>query len=122
MVKLDSENNRVIVGPHDALLIRNLYLRDVNWISSVTLSAIPKSGMDIFVKVRSTRPPIAATLYCEHNEFKIELIEGEAGISPGQACVFYESDETDSQVFGGGWIERTEQYSAIENSFHNTYC
>ena len=120
VVKLDSENNRVIVGPHDALLIRDIYLRDVNWISSIDISTIPETGLDMFVKVRSTRPPIAATLFCDRDEIKVELSDGEAGISPGQACVFYENDTVDSQVFGGGWIARTEQFLAIENSFQKT--
>ena len=120
VVKLDSETNRVIVGPHDALLIRNLYLRDVNWIGPIEISAIPDSGMDLFVKVRSTRPPIAATLFYENNKVKVELLEGEAGISPGQACVFYENDDANSQVFGGGWIEHTEQISTFDNSYQNT--
>ena len=120
VVKLDSENNRVIVGPHDALLIRDLYLRDVNWISSIDISTIPENGLDMFVKVRSTRPPIAATLFYDRDEIKVELSDGEAGISPGQACVFYEKDTVDSQVFGGGWIARTEQFLAIENSFQKT--
>ena len=120
VIKLDSENNRVIVGPHDALLIRNLYLRDINWIGTTELSAIPATGMELFVKVRSTRPPIPATLFYDHNESKIELIDGEHGIAPGQACVFYESSESNSQVFGGGWIEHTDQLSSIHNSIYDT--
>ena len=119
VIKLDSENNRVIVGPHDALLIRNLYLRDINWIGPIELSAIPETGLELFVKVRSTRPPIPATLFYDQNESKIELIDGEHGISPGQACVFYENGETSSQVFGGGWIEHTEQNPMLNNSYES---
>ena len=31
-----------------------------------------------------------------------ELYESEEGVSPGQACVFY--DEISTRVYGGGWI------------------
>ena len=42
------------------------------------------------------------------------LHDGEAGVSPGQACVFYEDEATDTRVLGGGWIERTEKSAEIE--------
>jgi tRNA-specific 2-thiouridylase len=34
--------------------------------------------------------------------------ESEAGVSPGQACVFYRSGEPGARVLGGGWIERVQ--------------
>ncbi|MEP2761218.1 MAG: aminomethyltransferase beta-barrel domain-containing protein, partial [Hyphomicrobiales bacterium] len=36
-----------------------------------------------------------------------ELIEGEDGVAPGQACVFYEAEKGE-RVLGGGWIARAE--------------
>ena len=33
---------------------------------------------------------------------EVELLDPEEGVSPGQACVFYEPDST--RVLGGGWI------------------
>jgi len=33
---------------------------------------------------------------------RVELIEPQFGIAPGQACVFYQG----SRVLGGGWIQR----------------
>jgi tRNA-specific 2-thiouridylase len=35
----------------------------------------------------------------------VNLRDGEDGISPGQACVFYDSGESRAQVLGGGWIK-----------------
>ena len=32
------------------------------------------------------------------------LAEGEYGISPGQACVFYKKDSNGDKLLGGGWI------------------
>jgi tRNA-specific 2-thiouridylase len=31
---------------------------------------------------------------------------GESGVSPGQACVFYETDANDGRVLGGGTVTR----------------
>ena len=64
--------------------------------------------------MRSTRPPEAAHLYQDDEGVKIILNEGEAGVSPGQACVFYESEAEDCRVLGGGWIERAEKSAKIE--------
>ena len=37
---------------------------------------------------------------------KLNLLEDEYGISPGQACVFYSKDQFGDKVLGGGWIEK----------------
>ena len=36
---------------------------------------------------------------------QVSLEEFEDGISPGQACVFYNKDEIGFKVLGGGWIK-----------------
>ena len=36
---------------------------------------------------------------------KVKLVELEDGISPGQACVFYNKDDFGYKVLGGGWIK-----------------
>ena len=42
----------------------------------------------------------------EKNDAKLELLEDEYGISPGQACVFYSKDKYGDKVLGGGWISK----------------
>ena len=34
----------------------------------------------------------------------VEFLEPETGVSPGQACVFYESLDPQARVLGGGFI------------------
>jgi tRNA-specific 2-thiouridylase len=34
----------------------------------------------------------------------VELVAGEDGVSPGQACVFYDAQEGQARVLGGGII------------------
>ena len=38
---------------------------------------------------------------------KVEILDKETGISPGQACVFYSKDSFGDKVLGGGWIDKT---------------
>src|SRR5204863_5695593 len=61
VVRLDAERRRVVVGPRDALTTRRMALRDLNWIGPGTLDeALADGRRDVFVKVRSTRPPLPA--------------------------------------------------------------
>jgi tRNA-specific 2-thiouridylase len=80
-------------------------LRDVNWIGDGSLDlALADNRMDVFVKVRSTRPPQAAWLRASNGSYEVELIDGEHGVSPGQACVLYDAAEGQARVLGGGFI------------------
>ena len=36
----------------------------------------------------------------------VDLFEGEEGIAPGQACVFYSKNNNGFKVLGGGWITK----------------
>ena len=105
VVALDAANRRVVVGPREALTMRRIALRDVNWIGAGALDRVLDAGrIEVFVKVRSTRPPRAAFLSAAAGGFEIELIDGEDGVSPGQACVFYDSPHGQARVLGGGFI------------------
>ena len=39
------------------------------------------------------------------NTANVNLLRPEDGISPGQACVFYNKDQFGYKVLGGGWIK-----------------
>jgi tRNA-uridine 2-sulfurtransferase len=114
VVHLDAERARVVVGPREALETRRLFLRQVNWLGDGPLETLPEEGMELFAKVRSTRPPAPATLHHRDGATWVELHEGEAGVAPGQACVLYSDDGNDARVFGGGFIERSERRAEAE--------
>ena len=62
----------------------------------------------MFVKVRSTRAPQPAWLRAgPGGGIEVELIDGEDGVSPGQACAFYDAAEGQARVLGGGMIAST---------------
>jgi tRNA-specific 2-thiouridylase len=109
VVRLDAASRRVVVGPREALTMHRICLRDVNWIGEGPLDqAIGQSGLDIHVKVRSTRAPQAGRLIATGGGYEVELADGEDGVSPGQACVFYDSSQGQARVLGGGFIRTAE--------------
>jgi tRNA-specific 2-thiouridylase len=106
VVRLDAASRRVVVGAREALRTSCIRLRDVNWLGD---GAIERHA-EIYVKVRSTRAPQAAWLRRTGDaDFEVELIGGEDGVSPGQACVFYDAAEGQARVLGGGIIAGTMQ-------------
>ncbi len=103
VVKLDVEARRVIVGPREMLSTRTVPVREINWLGDAPFAS--RAEWPLAVKLRSTRPPQEAILRpLSETEAEVELLTPEEGVSPGQACVFY--DPEGSRVFGGGWIWR----------------
>ena len=102
LLKLDTKKNEVIVGSREDLLVKYIFLRDVN-----LLCKNNELKGKFFVKVRSTGNLLPCKIL--ENGKKIELEKGEGGVSPGQACVFYKKDDFGVRVFGGGWIKKTEK-------------
>ena len=102
---LDAAGARVIVGPREALATRRIRLRDVNWLGDGRLEDLGSRGLDIAVRVRSTREPAPARLTPDGD---VELLQAETGVSPGQACVFYASTAPQARVLGGGFIQTVE--------------
>jgi tRNA-specific 2-thiouridylase len=105
VVRLDATSRRVVVGPREALRMDRIVLRDVNWIGSGALDSAVGNGLEIFVRVRSTRAPQPAWLRGADGHYEVELVAGEEGVSPGQACVFYDAPSGQARVLGGGFIQ-----------------
>jgi tRNA-specific 2-thiouridylase len=104
VLRLDADAARVIVGPREALGVREVRLRDLNWLGDTALDALPAEGLDIAVRVRSTRAPREARLLRDEAGLKVVLAGEEEGVSPGQACVIYDRAEPGARVLGGGTI------------------
>jgi tRNA-specific 2-thiouridylase len=105
VVRLDAANRRVMVGPREALKMHRISLRDVNWIGDGDIDRAIGSGLELFVRVRSTRAPQPAWLRGADGHYEVELVAGEEGVSPGQACVFYDAPSGQARVLGGGFIQ-----------------
>jgi tRNA-specific 2-thiouridylase len=116
VIHLDRPGRRVIVGPRAALATRRLHLRDVNWLGDAPLAEMPAEGLDLHVRVRSTRAPLPAHVALAGGRVRVDLADHESGVAPGQAAVFYESAAPGARVLGGGWIDRTEHAADAEAS------
>jgi len=109
VVRIDAARAKVVVGPREALETSAAALRDVNWIGPGALTDLPPEGLKVHARARSTRPPAAARVLPRGaNEAIVAFEEGEYGVSPGQACVFYEDGGPNARVLGGGFIATTQ--------------
>jgi tRNA-specific 2-thiouridylase len=115
VVALDAPSRRVIVGPREALRMSRIALRDINWIGDGSLDRAVEGGLELFVRVRSTRPPQPAWLRRVDGEYEVELAGGEEGVSPGQACVFYDAPSGQARVLGGGFIKSASRGASIND-------
>ena len=101
VIKINSENNEIIVGPKENLGKKNILLKNINLLSEKN-----ELNENIYVKVRSTGKLLNAKInITDQNNAIVDLNEFEDGISPGQACVFYKKDTNGYKVLGGGWIK-----------------
>jgi tRNA-specific 2-thiouridylase len=100
VLKINSDKNEIIVGPREKLGKKNININNLNLL--VHESEFSKQ---ILVKVRSTGKLLEAKVDLKNdNSAEVNLKDYEDGISPGQACVFYDLDPQGHKVLGGGWI------------------
>ena len=102
VVRLDAERRQVVVGPHEALLRRHIRLREVNWLGREGIGT--DEAHRVHVKIRSTRPAAPASLSLNGGDAVVTLDSPEAGVAPGQACVFYAGAGSGAKLLGGGFI------------------
>jgi tRNA-uridine 2-sulfurtransferase len=108
VVRVDAASRQVIVGPRSALELADVAVRDINWLGE----PVGADGIEVAVRVRSTRPPVPGTLHLRGTGATVQLHVAEVGVSPGQACVIYAGN----RVLGGGWITRQPVKQAAEMS------
>jgi len=106
VVRLDAGRAEVVVGPRDCLRVRTIMLKDVNWLGDEPVDGGGAMRERVSVRVRSSQDPQAAFLSREGRAAAVVLDDGEFGVAPGQACVFYSADSA-ARVLGGGWITAT---------------
>ncbi len=92
VIRLDPEQQRVVVGPKSALAVTAARLGDPSWLAEVNTAPLQ-------AKVRSLARPVAARMDGAWLRFE----RPEFGVAPGQAAVLYDGD----RIIGGGWIEET---------------
>lgn len=102
VLRLDPSRRQVVVGPRALLGQSVVELREINWLPAELPSA---DGEKVLVRLRSTQSLAPATLFIEGESGRVTLDQPQGGVSPGQACVFYDGARGE-RVLGGGWICR----------------
>src|ERR1043166_4677946 len=81
VVRLDAAAKQVVVGPRESLHAHGIALRNVNWLGD---EPIPSGGIAVAVRVRSTSPPQAATLFPSADGARVLLRDGAYGVAGGR--------------------------------------
>ncbi len=97
VLQIERGKNRIIVGEADQLESIEFTAKGVNWVA-FDIPAVPVRAE---VKVRYRHEPAPATIHAlPDGQARILFDEPQRAITPGQATIFYNSEE----VVGGGWI------------------
>lgn len=99
VVRVEPEENRVVVGREDELLRTEFTAAGVNWVAFDE----PREAVraDVRVRYRHAEAPALVTPLGD-NRARVAFDEPQRAVTPGQATVFYRGEE----VVGGGWIEK----------------
>ena len=101
VVKIDAKANTVTLGPKEELMHRRLRATGVNWLIDE-----PTEPFRAKVKIRYNNTGSPATVIPEENAAIVEFDEPNRAITPGQLAAFYAEQGNESQLVGGGWIDR----------------
>jgi len=96
VIKIEPENNRIVLGPEKELYSQKLAAQKLHWISG----KIPREPITAQAKVRYKSKEAAATLFFRNASVDVYFAKPQKAVTPGQAIVFYNMDE----VLGGGII------------------
>jgi tRNA-specific 2-thiouridylase len=96
VTKIDSKNNRIIVGEKEDAFGSEFLVREPHFI----LKPIKKK-VAVKVKIRYNHSEAAADILPFGNKIKVFCKKPQFAITPGQSAVFYDKDK----VLGGGIIE-----------------
>jgi tRNA-specific 2-thiouridylase len=97
-LKIVPDTGTVVVGRREDLLASGLRASGVNWL----LDGPPAEPLSCQAKIRYRHPAQPATVTALSNsEARVDFVEPQSAITPGQAVVFYDGP----RVLGGGWIE-----------------
>ncbi|MDA8193941.1 MAG: tRNA 2-thiouridine(34) synthase MnmA [Thermaerobacter sp.] len=96
VVRLDPERNQVVVGPHEAVEVREVWVDDVNYIAG------REPGRDVggAVKIRYNMEPQPARWMALGQGARVRFEDAQWAASPGQVAVLYQGEV----LLGGGRI------------------
>ncbi|GHO91766.1 tRNA-specific 2-thiouridylase MnmA [Reticulibacter mediterranei] len=101
VLKIDAQQNALIVGPAAALQQSEFFVRNMHYSSG----DIPAGPFEARVRIRYKAPEQPALITpLANNRAQVSLVHPQRAITPGQAAVLYGGEDGD-EVLGGGIIE-----------------
>lgn len=97
VVRLDGENNTVVVGPNESLFTKKMLCKHYNFLSGTIPKVLHADGK---IRYAANPSPCTATIL-DDETMEVEFEEPQRAITPGQSVVFYDG----TQLLGGGVIE-----------------
>ncbi|HZK25932.1 MAG TPA: tRNA 2-thiouridine(34) synthase MnmA [Thermoclostridium sp.] len=98
VVRLDVENNEVVLGKSGKEYSDGLIASDLNWIPFDNLHNSRKVNAKVRYSAKETEAEISRI---DNDKIRVEFTSPQRAITPGQSIVFYDGDV----VLGGGVIE-----------------
>jgi tRNA-specific 2-thiouridylase len=95
VVDIRPASSTVVIGHKEDLLAPGCQVEEVSWIAGT-----PPADPDVTVKLRYRSPAVPAAIDGSDGRWEARFVMPQAGVTPGQAAVFYRGDE----VLGGGTI------------------
>lgn len=102
VIKIEPDDNRVVLGTEAELYTQEATIKGVNWIAGTP----PAKLSNITAKIRYHSLQTPVTLSPKGESINVWFPQPQRAVTPGQAIVFYDGDE----VLGGGV---TENFSPI---------
>ena len=97
VTKIDSKNNRIIVGKKEEATKKDFLVKDLHFILSPV-----KKKVALGVKIRYNHQEMPAWVIPFAKRIKVRFKNPQFAITPGQSAVFYKKDT----VMGGGIIDK----------------
>ncbi len=109
VLRKSTKDNTLVVGTRSELGRDQLLAKEINWVDG----APPPVPIDVEVKIRYKSRGVPGTVTAlGAQSAKVQLVDPQAGITPGQGAVFYAGD----RVVGSGVIAeftRTEAHATL---------
>ena len=97
VVRIDADNQQVVLGTKEELARRQLTASQTNWLIDP-----PEKPFRCEVQIRYNSPSVPAIVRIHDDErLSVQFDDPCYGVAPGQAVVCYEG----TRVLGGGWID-----------------
>ena len=97
------KNNLIVSNNEKDLFQKELFAKDVNWVSKTKL----KFPLKVMAKIRYRSALVSAVVSkMKDSRYKIQFRKFQRAVTPGQSVVFYKGEE----LLGGGVIDGKQQF------------